>query len=149
MRTVEDEFQEVADRIITTAVLAEEDHSKLTRFWFLWHFRAGLKEKPLEDVKINGVSALVLTKDAHEILEQKWLVTVGPNGMVSGRSMAGVQLQAQIAAASRAKLRWGVVRASGGEFAVPDTFQKLMVLPVMPEICFIVDHPDCAIPQAL
>jgi hypothetical protein len=148
MRKIEDAFQEAADRIVTTGVLAEEDHRKLTQFWFLWQFRAGLKENPTEDVKVPGVPALVQTKDAQERFERKWVLTVGLNGMFSGRSMAGILMQAWIAGASREKFRWGVVRALGGEFAVPDTFQNLMVLPVTPEICAIVNRPDCAIPQS-
>jgi hypothetical protein len=147
-KQIEDAFQEVGDRIVTTGVLAEEDHVKLTQFWFLWKFRAGLKENPMEDVKVPGVPALVLTKDAHERFELNRVLTVGLNGKISGRSMAGIQMQAKIAAASREKFRWGVVRASGGEFAVPDTFQNLMVLPVTPDICAAVNHPDGTIPQA-
>ena len=148
MRKIEDAFQEVADRIVTTGVLAEGDHRKLTQFWFLWQFRAGLKENPVEDVKVPGVPALVQTKDAQERFERMRVLTVGVNGMFSGRSMAGIQMQAKIAAASREKFRWGVVRASGGEFAVPDTFRNLMVLPVTPELCVAVDCPDCTIPHA-
>jgi hypothetical protein len=148
MRKIEDAFQEVADRIVTTGVLAEGDHRKLTQFWFLWQFRAGLKENPMEDVKVPGVPALVQTKDAQERFERRSVLTVRLNGMFSGRSMAGIQMQAKIAVASREKFRWGMVRASGGEFAVPDTFQNLMVLPVTPELCVGVNCPDCTIPHA-
>jgi hypothetical protein len=147
-KQIEDAFQEVVDRIVTTGVLAEEDHRKLTQFWFLWKFRAGLKENPMEDVKVPGVPALALTKDAHERCELDRVFTVGLNGRIPGRSMAGIQMQALVAAASREKFRWGVVRASEGEFAVPDTFQNLMVLPVTPDICAAVNHPDGTISQA-
>jgi len=148
MREIEDAFQEVADRIVTTGVLAGKDYSHLTRFWFLWHFRAGLKERPMEDVKINGVPALVLTKDAQEMLERNRVMTVGANGMVAGRSMAGVLLQARIAAASQAKLGWGMIHAADGEFAVPDTFQNFMALPLTPNLFLLAEHPDCVIPRS-
>ena len=113
MRKIEDAFQEVADRIVTTGVLAGEDDRKLTQFWFLWQFHAGIKENPMEDVKVPGVPALVQTKDAQEGFERKWVLTVGLNGMFSGRSMAGIQMQAWIAGASREKFRWGVVGGLG------------------------------------
>ncbi len=60
------------------------------------------------------------------------------------RQVAGLTLQLTLFQ-FRKQMRdahWGIVRASKGQFIVPDNFSNARILPLAPNICFFSEHDD-------
>jgi hypothetical protein len=126
MKTIEDRFQQLADLIIDGRVLnfdAEQRHV-ISSFYALWMVRAEIRDPPGKDAILHGVLPArgAWSKDEEEGLEKAGLAfvrrTTIPAHVVNGaraRVLVGRYLRQVNPSAS-----WGVIRASGGEFVVPD-----------------------------
>lgn len=126
MKSIEDRFQQLADRIIDGRVSgfdAEQTHI-ISSFYALWVVRAEIRDQPGNDIDLKGVmpSRTAWSRDEEEGLEKARLAFVRGvtmpvhvvNGMRAG-VLVGRYLRQINPSAS-----WGIVRASGGEFVAPD-----------------------------
>jgi len=136
-RDIEVGFAQLADKIITGEVRELDEAMNLAAadFYDLMDERFKAHITPHEDETFPGVSANDLTIDEQEVLESKGIFFVGPQGTMSGRAIAGIHMMGRRAFRRRIDVPvWGIWRAQGGEFIVPDNFSENMCIPVSPLI---------------
>ena len=142
MKSIEDEFQELADDVLNGSLLRIRNDKNLvvSQFYSLWYMRARHRDLPTQSVKLNGVTeGRNLTKDERELLEKRGVMTTGEGGTVPLRHINAVQLQiktAHYADQINALGNWGVIQAQGGEFMVPDVPSHCIV-PLTPNVCLV------------
>jgi hypothetical protein len=145
MKGIENAFQTVADQIIRGLRTIDCEQSRIvTKFFALWFLRFEQRHRPTPDHLINGIAPEHLSRDQEEMLESNWVSFVGADRTMSGRCVAGLQIQVKIAQADAQfeGTRWGVLTASDGEFFVPDTFGRMTIVPVTPSICLVCTRQD-------
>jgi hypothetical protein len=127
MKTIEDRFQQLADLVIAggvSALDAEQMHT-VSLFYALWVVRAEISDQPGTDAQLNGIlpSRKAWSKDEEETLEKRGL------GFFRGATLPvhvfnGPRIRTRVAyhlrQLSGGPACWGIIRASGGEFVVPD-----------------------------
>lgn len=147
MRDIEDRFQALADAVIEGSVqdISIEDARTISDFWILWHLRAQYKDNPLPDTRLNGIAAdPTINKDRQEYLEKNFIGCIRDDGTISGRDMTGDRMQIHLLSLRKllSNLEWKIVKASEGEFIVPDVFAKdtksVYIVPLTPIICFAI-----------
>src|SRR5260221_12360688 len=125
MKTIEDRFQHLAELIIDGHVLtfdAEQTHV-ISSFYALWMVRAKIRDQPGKDVVLPVIGpGRGRSKDEEERIEKAGFPflrgTTFPAHVVNGLH-AGVLVNRYLRQVNPSA-SWGVVRASGGEFVVPD-----------------------------
>lgn len=134
-KEIEDGFAELAEKLLTRQII-EFDQSMnqvATDFYDLIDERYKVHLTPYEDVAFPGVSANDLTLDQQELLESKGVMFVGPDGKMSGRTIAGIHMMGRCMHRRRIDTpSWGVWLAQDGEFIVPDNFTDRLCLPIGP-----------------
>jgi hypothetical protein len=150
MKQVENDFQIVADEIISGLRALNNEKSRLvTRLFALWCARFRQRHSPSTDHVVNGVACEYLSKDQEEILEGNWGGFFRANQTMPGRFVAGLQIQLAIDQfeAYFQGHHWGVVAAGEGEFLLPDTFGTLVAVPLTPTISLVCDSDNLEIPM--
>ena len=68
MKQIEDEFQELAEKIIagTVTMIGPADKGKVDRFFALWKWRAHFRDADPQEVQFNGVTGARWTQDQEE-----------------------------------------------------------------------------------
>lgn len=90
---------------------------------------------PYEDAALPGTSANDLSIDEREVLESKGYIFVGPQGTISGRTIAGIHMMGRRIYRRRIEIPpWGIWHARAGEFIVPDNFSENMCILISPSI---------------
>ena len=148
MKHIEGEFQNLADEIIGGLRSLNKEQSRVaTRFLVLWSSRFQQRHNPTPDRHIRGIVEEGLSKDDEERLESKWTGFVRADQMMSGRTIAGLQMQMNIDQVDThfQGVRWGVLTALQGEFVLPDTFERRAAIPLTPTICLVMGYGDAAI----
>jgi hypothetical protein len=139
MKEIEDDFQELAGKVIDGKVVSigQSNKLKVDRFFALWNIRATFRDKELADVKFNGITGDTFTKDQEEGLENVGVLFIRQGGTMPAHRFHGVQIQMGITRklSELANIRWGIVRALEGQFIVPD-FPNITMVPVAPALCF-------------
>jgi hypothetical protein len=111
MKQIEDQFQELASRIIKKSVAKIEgaDKHKVDQFFSLWKMRAIFRAKEVGDVKFNGIPGERFTKDQEEMFEKTGILFVREGGVMSGHRVHGMQIQTGIMQETSAlsNIRWG------------------------------------------
>jgi hypothetical protein len=138
MKQIEDDFQEVALRIINRSVAKIEgtDKCKVDQFFALWKMRAMFRSKEVADVQFNGVTGESFTKDQEEKFEKMGVMFMREGGVMSAHRVHGFQIQAGIMreTSTLSNIGWGIVRAHEGQFIVPD-FPSTTFIPLEPTLC--------------
>jgi len=138
MKQIEDEFQELASRIIRRKIIKIEvaDKPKVDAFFALWKMRAIFRSKEVADVQFNGITGENLTKDQEEKFEKIGIVSLREGGVMSAHRVHGIQIQAGVMQQTSAlsNIRWGIVRAHDGQFVVPDS-PAITFIPLEPTLC--------------
>jgi hypothetical protein len=148
MKSIEDDFQELADRVVAGQSHVEgRDCTTAAKFFALWFWRHGSNQNAPPDHAINGVVDESLSKDQQEAVEKKWGAFLLPGSRLPGRMVSGWLIQTRIndIVLRLENSRWGIVRATGGEFIVPDTFAGRAILPVSPTLCLACGIRDMTI----
>lgn len=154
MKTIEDSFQSLADKVINNkAIHLEEDDNRIaTNFFALWYYRDYRNKNPIQDVQLKGIAGgQQLTKDEEERLEKSNIVFArGDRAFVPGRFMNGINIQMGIdrISSQMGKLKWGIVSSMEGEFIVPETFSNFTILPISPRIILLGDSENLIIPRS-
>jgi hypothetical protein len=145
---IEDRFQSLAESIQTgsTQVIGHFEKKVVEEFFSLWRTRHRFLHQGLEDAKLWGIDGDSLTKDQQEILERKHVMFC-VDGVMPGRFLAGPQVFGYSVTfqESNVNTQWGIVRASDGEFIVPDCFEDMMIVPLSPSISLMADQPNTTI----
>ena len=142
MKSIEDNFQQLAESIIagTTREFSEEQKQIINDFYALWNIRAHWKDQPISDqplsTDVTGLSYYA-SKDEQELLEKNHISVIEPDHSIPGRMITGVKMQQNLFLCRRqlADAQWGVLRASQGEFLVPDNFSNARIVPLTPKLC--------------
>lgn len=141
MKSIEDAFQSLAEAILDGRVtqIGHFEKPVVNDFFALWNIRAHRRSQPIADQPINGIVALEreLTKDQQELLEKHHIGFIRPDLMIPGRQLAGINIQMNLdmVRGQLADAQWGILRASEGEFIVPDNFSNARIVPVTPTTC--------------
>jgi hypothetical protein len=125
IKKLEDDFQRLAESILESRVSSfggEQTHI-ISCFYVLWMARAEIRDQPQQDAVLQGIlPGREWSKDDEERLEKVGLAYLRGTTFPA-RMLNGLHVQTQVGRYLRQVNRtacWGVVRASGGEFVVPD-----------------------------
>ncbi len=82
MKQIEDEFQELAGKIIagTVSTIGPADKGKVDRFFGLWKWRAHFRDADPQEVQFNGVTGSRLTLDEEERFEKLGILFIREGG---------------------------------------------------------------------
>lgn len=148
MKKIEDTYQELAESVIsgTTKTISNIEKSIVTNMFALWNIRTHRKENPIEDQKIEGIIDVAsrYSKDEQEKLEKNHIGAIKPDHTISGRHLNSGNIQLNLFKVQKqmSDAQWGILRASKGQFIVPDNFSNARILPVSPIICFFSQSTD-------
>ena len=145
MKKIEDQFQEIIDRLEAGQLLplSPGDHRQITRFWALWQWRNHFIDQPLEDARLNGLAGEDLSLDKQELLESRWYAFTTNGAILPARMMTGLQIQMAIDHAEAADTRrWGVLRSPHLPLLIGDRPGSVLSIPASPRILLAVDNPD-------
>jgi hypothetical protein len=104
-------------------------------FYALWRARTEIRDNPGEDAALRGIlPGRGWSKDEEEGLEEAGFV-FQRGATIPARFMNGLDVQRQVDRylIENPSASWGVVRASGGEFVVPD-WPVLAFIPINPTL---------------
>ncbi|PSO19530.1 hypothetical protein C7G42_14870 [Bradyrhizobium sp. MOS003] len=125
MKEIEDRFQPLAQSIVDghVSTFDRELTHVISSFFALWVVRTEMREQPVEDAVLQGVlPGRAWSRDQEERLEKAGLGF--QRGItIPARQANGIGLRIRVGRLLREinpSASWGVVRASGGEFVVPD-----------------------------
>ena len=138
MKQIEDEFQDLAARVIAGAVttIGAEDKGKVDRFFGLWKWRARFRNADMEAIQFNSVTGGRWTRDQEERFEKAGVLFVREGGKAPAHRLHGMRIQFAIDYESSAlsTMRWGIIQAIGGQFLVPD-YPTVTYVPLHPTLC--------------
>ena len=141
MKNIEDKFQCLVNKILKDNLSFTDNEQKIiTDFFILLHLRSKYNEKPMEDVKLNGIKGDNLSADMQEQCEKSGASFIQSDATVPAHLSNGLEIQI---AMDRYRLnmknkKWGIVQALEEEFIVPDYFEY-MIIPIAPKISLVAD----------
>lgn len=153
MKSIEDDYLSLINRVYPhiTYQLRREDHATITSMFFLWKFRQYRAINPIPDTHLknmltNSISTS-FTLDQREQAEKVGITIIDDNGLVNGRDMTGDNIQLQVMHYQNyyKDMYWGVLHSQNAEFLVPDTYDDVLVLPVSPFICFVLNFESALV----
>ena len=141
IKKIEDDFQRLAESILEGRIssFGREQTHMISCFYALWMARAEIRDKPEQDAVLPGIlPGREWSKDEEEQLEKAGIAYLRGTTFPA-RDLNGMRLRKQV----RRYLRevdptacWGVVRASGGEFVVPD-WPLHAFIPINPTLALV------------
>lgn len=140
---IERPFGLVASAILNGAVsiFSEREKQIINLFFALCFVRAEWKSIHLSNSRIPEATGLKYetSKEMQQYLESRYVTCFGPDFTIPGPSVAGTVMQSRIyeVAHDLEDARWGIMRASKGEFLVADNFSYGRILPISPLICLV------------
>jgi len=141
MKKIEDNYQSIAGSIVNGILnkIGQKEKPVINDMFAIWNIRAFQKNLPIQEQKINGITGVAknLTIDEQELLEKNHVGFIQPDLTFPGRQLAGIHIQQNLDM-WREQLKdaeWGILRASNGEFIVPDNFSNIRILPITPKLC--------------
>jgi hypothetical protein len=139
MKSIEDAFQELADKIIAGDVISLDPEEKVTvdAFYALWRARAEHRNAGTAPTKLKDVTGLWRPKDLEERLEKAGVWFVREGGVVPDRFLRGFRIQQEIDEylLKLSGAQWGIMRAQVGHLIVPDHPGPSPVIPLTPTLC--------------
>lgn len=143
MKGVEDAFQELAGEILSGRIqrFGASEAEVINEFYCLWNIRARNKQSPVADQNLADFGALAVareyTKDEQEILERAGIGFIRPDLMLASRLLVTPSIRLNLSKATQMMhdARWQVLRATEGEFIVPDNFYERYAVPLSPTVC--------------
>lgn len=139
MKVIEDRFQEVVSRILSSGGLDldDEESEAISEFYSLWQARAEHRHLSEQDITIDGAvpGKNVLSRDERERLEKLGAFVIPGDGTFPMRDANSIIVTFSIYK-HKAELpsgSWGLIEACDGEFCVPDKPTN-GVLPLTPSL---------------
>jgi hypothetical protein len=142
MFRIEGEFQRLVDKVLKDYMdLSTEDHAKISKFWALWKIRSETKFSPALDISFLGLpNHQELSKNEEDALEKNGYIYMKEDTLQS-RHVNSIGIQLQLTVCSEQIIakgtKWGLIYSPNIEFIVPDTFNKIGIVPVSPNFCFV------------
>jgi hypothetical protein len=139
VKEIEDNFQRLADLIIDSQVLSfnQEQTHAISSFYALWLARAQIRDRPEKDASMPGIwPGRARSKHEEEGLEKAGYAFSRGN-IVPARMINGAAIHVLVARHLRQvnpTANWGIVRASSGEFVVPDWPLHHAFVPITPTL---------------
>ena len=145
MKTIEDEFQELAERIVLNPFLVKISSAEnriITKFYALWICRYFYSKNPEAAIQIfaNRDDYRGFDKQDSEGLEKLGGIVIAGNS-ISSRHTTGMMIYDQVTNIYSnliSNSNWGVL-ISGDEnkyeFLVPDCFRLFTAIPLTPKLC--------------
>ena len=137
MKRIEDAFQAVAAGVASGSVerIDAAEKAAVDGFFSLWKARSDWRLAEGGVVPLNGVRGDDLSQEQQENLERNGYAFMRKDGMPK-RFFHGLRIQMEIRAyqTQLSNISWGVIRASAGQFVVPD-YPAYMFIPITPTIC--------------
>ena len=133
MKAIEDEYQNVVEKILKGHDLNSDEHLAITKMYALWKYRSELLTRVEPNAVIQS-SEGITEQDEAERLEKAGLY-FSFKGVFSSQMMAGLGVPYAIKKTCLTlgeDTRWGVLSAIGGEFVIPDLCPDLVVIPMTP-----------------
>ncbi|KAB7690898.1 hypothetical protein GBN24_07895 [Plesiomonas shigelloides] len=123
------------------------DHQAISQYFLLWRIRHYLYTSSEQELTLNGISGSNLTKCEEETIEKKWGMFSRENGVIPSRFISGLQIKIQLARQWHQvqHLKWGLLKATDGEFLVADSYRELTLMPISPKLAFYVGGKDSSI----
>lgn len=144
MRQIEDEFQELACRVIAnpTNAMNASEMSTARYFFALWRARAEFRNTPDEDIQLNGVTGHDWGKETEEHLERNRVGFLRPGGRMPARQLHGMQIQRDVDHWGEVLKSdgWGVVTLAEGEYIIPDAPAAGVFIPLTPMLALFWGH---------
>ncbi len=147
MKRIEDRFQKVANRILSSRHLDlnDQEFDAIAEFYSLWQARAEHRYLPEQDIKLEGaVSGMnVLSMNERERLEKHGAFVIPGDGTFLMRDANSIIVTFSIYKhkAELPSVSWGLIEACDGEFCVPDK-PTHGVLPLTPSLALRVGSPS-------
>lgn len=146
MLEIEDQFQEIAERVIANqcGITEGADKRSVERFFALWYMRSRYNQLKDQEIQLNGVAGDQLTLEQEENLERDHYLFVRSGGRIPTRQLNGIWLQQSIdqyANQLEAVERWGVIMPQSGEYITPDVPRQL-VITLTPNLALVGNAPD-------
>jgi hypothetical protein len=140
IKKVEDEFQELAELILTGQVktLDRQKTHIVNLFYVLWMIREQIREQPGKDAVLAGVLPGDLwSRDEEEKLEKAGLAFTRGN-VLPARVLNGINIRIQVGHYLREFpiAHRGIVHAANAEFIVPE-WPKLAFVPITPTLALL------------
>ena len=151
MKTIEDEFQTLADQITGGSARIDEEKSRIvSRFFALWCFRFRARHKSTPDHLVEGIAGERLSRNEEETLEAKHVGFFRSDQTMPGRAVCGLWIQMFIdkLEADFRGIRWGIASARQGELILPDTFDRFALVPVAPTTYLVCGSGDAELSLA-
>jgi hypothetical protein len=150
MKEIEDKYQTLAEHVILGNITTlDVGNTKIvTDMFAIWNIREHNRSSHVKDQKIEGLNvSRHFTKDEQELLEKNHIGVIRQDLTISGRHIAGLHIQLSLLKVRKQMqdAHWGILRASEGQFIVPDDFSNAEVLPLSPSICFFSQREDSVI----
>lgn len=153
MKSIEDDYLDLINRTYhrVTYQLQPTDHTIITSMFFLWKFRQYRAVNPIPDTRLKGMltngSSTSFTLDQKEQAEAVGITIIDDNGWVNSRDMTGDNIQLQVMHYKNhyKNMYWGVLHSQNAEFLVPDTYDDVLVLPVSPFMCFVLNFESALV----
>ncbi|MCW3151962.1 hypothetical protein N8H69_05405 [Achromobacter spanius] len=127
-----------------------QDHEAVSEYFFLWQMRRIARERPIPDMKLNGITGTSLTPLQRQRAEAKHVVTIDHDAKIGGQHATTIQILRGVdeRMLQYPDLKWGVLKATSGEFIVADGYAKpRFFFPVTPSIALMEGQRDCRIDQ--
>ncbi|MNV28169.1 hypothetical protein D3C71_1193510 [compost metagenome] len=126
-----------------------QDHDAVSEYFFLWQMRRMARERPIRDMKLNGVTGSSLTPLQRQFAEARHVVTIDHDANVGGQHSTTIQILRGVdeRMLQYPALRWGVLRSTSGEFVVADGYASAFFFPVTPSIALMANQRDCRIDE--
>lgn len=146
MKSIEDEFQQLAERIITDRVTEINDaqQQSVDYFFALWYMRTRFKYLPSHEITANGIEGHKYTKAQEESLEKDGFLFARKGGRIPARQINGLQMEFRIRGYAKQiapGTKWGIIQAQEGEFIVPDV-PTHAIIPLTPTRCLVSFAPN-------
>lgn len=141
MAAIETEFNDQIDLLSSHPT---RKHHAISKYFLLWQIRHEYHCERLSDGLLKGIEGEFLTKTEQEILEKKGIGYVNENAEIPSRQITGTQIQIRLDHQMHDlwNVQWGLVEAKEGEFICADAYQKLLFLPIRPNLAFVGNHSD-------
>jgi hypothetical protein len=138
MKHIEDDFQGLADEIITGKVTAPDPKQKVIvdAFYALWRARAEHRTAG-DPISFKNVTGHRWTKDQEEDFERHGVSFIREGGVMPDRFLRGRRIQSEIDALlpELSSAQWGIMRAQAGHLIVPDHPGPTPIIPITPTLC--------------
>lgn len=152
MKSIEDKFQILVDKIIEKKLLAfsEQENQIICDMYSLWEFRTHYIEECTSsfiNTSLYGITPSNITKDEEEILESKGAGYISQDNTFSTRFILEIEVNRFIDMkfSYRENIKWGLLKSEEAEFIMPSNpinsnngkDKETIIFPITPYLCLV------------